>query len=139
MEALDETLKVDPTADALLKRLQDHQAELDELRTALARLRAGAGLTELQRFAEAAAALQASASAGIAPELLSKEILQKANVPVAEVEQARSLLLALTSCEKAQMHSRRRLAEGGAGAAELKDLVGAWERLRRGSGPRRKR
>jgi hypothetical protein len=131
--SLDQTMEVPAAAsngiveetEIALRKLKAYEAEISEFREELDRLRApGAGLTELRRLVDGAVQLQAKMN--LSPDLLSRDMLMQAGIPVEELEQARSVLQALQSCEKASEQARSHLV-GRCQPSTVDDFAGFLE------------
>ena len=134
---LDETLKVDPLSaaeGAILGRLRQHGTDIAALRDGLERLQApGASLQDLRQLGEDMTALQARV--GMPENLLTKDVLLQAGIPVEGLEQVRNVCAAVQACENAAVDARACLSKSrptpGAGAAQaLERALTTWGDLR---------
>lgn len=129
--SLDETMEMPSAggtgmvAAAALEKLKAYDSEITAFREDLNRLRRpGAGVAELRRLVDEAMQLQGKMN--LPPELLSRDVLLQAGIPVEELEQARSILQALSACEKASEQARSHL-HGPCEADIVDDLAALLE------------
>lgn len=141
---LDETLKVNriggksPDVDdngelsaaesAVLGRLRERSSDVEALCRQLAALRApGVGLEELRHVV--AEAMRMQAQLGIPAHLLSRGVLRRAGVPIKDLEQARSVVQAVSACEEAAERGEALLPQLDRGSATAPAAFDALERI----------